>query len=64
MRLKTIREQLLFAAHFHHQKAKKSLEVWQNTSMWPNKSFGREARRDYAIHRKLSEALDEALKLL
>jgi hypothetical protein len=64
MRLKTIREQLLFAVHYHHQLSKKRLEEYHSMEKWPNKSFGKQARQGYMMHRKMSEAIDAALELL
>ena len=70
MKLKTIREQLLFAYDYHYQFAEKSLEDYRKLNAI--KSVGyivaasrmQKAKKDWTAHNKMALALDEALKLL
>jgi hypothetical protein len=65
MRLKTIREQLLFAANDYYQKSKASLERYSALyNLKGHKGEARQARKDAAIFRKRSEAMDAAINLL
>lgn len=63
MRLKTIREQLLFAAHYHFQLSKAKQNEYVEMA-GRNKSLAREAKRGFITHTKMALAMDEALKLL
>jgi hypothetical protein len=63
MKLKTIREQLLFAADFHYQNSKRCLENY-NVLFPTNRRMAMQAKKLHSVHRKMADALDEALKLL
>lgn len=65
MRIKTIREELLFAAHDYHQKASNALvQSRAYVGMKGHKGTIRSLMRDYRVYARRAKAMDAALNLL